>query len=311
LDRPFILGVLPFFLLLSACGGAGNGDSNGGDSDSDADGDADSDADSDSDTDSDGDADSTHPEGWSDPGRHGLAAKLQDPDCTVCHGADLSGGSAGVSCDGCHESGWRTSCTFCHGGTDDSSGAPPVDIDGSASDLSFPEHTLHVQEVDHPAWGCVQCHVNPIDVLTGGHLFTGDDSPGVAEVTFAGGLSSSGTYGGSGSCGNLYCHGNGADVLGSANSGHTLGCGACHGSAGSPGSLSGQHATHLEAGFSCQSCHVDTAKGGSTIADPKKHVDGEVEVGFTSDVSWNGSTCTGHCHTEDHSAYGWSGGDDD
>ena len=33
-----------------------------------------------------------------------------------------------MSCDDCHDEGWRTDCVFCHGGVDDTTGAPPEDI---------------------------------------------------------------------------------------------------------------------------------------------------------------------------------------
>src|SRR5205814_2192141 len=64
-----------------------------------------------------------HPSGFADAIIHGPELKLQRQDCRTCHGADLKGGSSAVSCDGCHTSGWRTHCVFCHGGANgDTSG---------------------------------------------------------------------------------------------------------------------------------------------------------------------------------------------
>jgi hypothetical protein len=261
----------------------------------------DTDADTDADVDTDADADRHHPAGWAASEQHGMGAKGQVEVCTSCHGADLGGGSVGVSCDGCHPYGWRTDCTFCHGGTDDATGAPPVDIDNLATGLSFPEHTVHVQETIHAAWDCTQCHVKPADVLSGGHVLVGDATPYAAEVLFLAGLSPAGTYGGAGSCSNLYCHGNGNGTLGSATSGTKASCSTCHPS----NALGGEHAEHAEEGMACGSCHAATVSTGSTISDPAQHVDGEIDLSFPSGMGWNGSTCTGTCHSVSHSAWHW------
>jgi predicted CxxxxCH...CXXCH cytochrome family protein len=271
------------------------------DADADTDSDADSDADSDSDSDSDADAD-FHPAGWSDPSEHGIAANLQEMACTACHGSDLTGGSAGTSCDSCHPSGWRSDCTFCHGGEDDATGAPPLDIDGSSSGITFPEHAAHVEDTSlHAAWDCTQCHAKPSSIFSSGHIFTGDSTPAVSEVTFGGGLSSSGTYAGSGSCSNLYCHGNGSGRLGSARTGSTVNCSSCH----STSSLSGRHSTHIGEGVACEDCHQGTASGSSSIADPALHVNGTVDVELITGMTWSGSSCTGSCHGERHSGWSW------
>ena len=263
--------------------------------DSAVDGDADTDTDSDTDTDTDIDS---HGEGWSQADQHGLAAKLQQSECGNCHGEDLTGGSSGVDCDVCHPSDWRTDCTWCHGGQDDNTGAPPLDMDDSSSGISFPEHGDHLARNDHPAWDCDQCHVDATDVLTPGHIFVDDDTPGVAEVSF-GGLSPSGSYAGGGSCSNLYCHGNGR-AEGSADSGEHFGCKDCH----ADRSLGGEHGEHLEEGVNCDDCHGDTVSDNNTISDPDQHVDGEVDVAI-SELRWNGSTCDGHCHGEGHSNEHW------
>ncbi len=78
------------------------------------------------------DAAGYHPEGFSRPEQHGIAANLQEltegKACGECHGADLAGGTA-RGCDGCHadegHEDWRTDCTFCHGDPAEGSGAPP------------------------------------------------------------------------------------------------------------------------------------------------------------------------------------------
>jgi predicted small secreted protein len=248
-----------------------------------------------------------HPGGWD----HGLAAKHQEQDCQGCHGQDLTGGSSGTSCDRCHPSDWRSDCTFCHGGDEDQTGAPPEDMDDSSTGISFPEHGAHLVG-DHPTWDCDQCHLVPTDPLSAGHLFEGDGTPTVAEVTMAAGLSAQGSYGAGGSCSNLYCHGDGAGQRGSASSGDRVGCGDCHGDAGSSRSLSGRHRDHMSEGLDCGDCHRRTVTGDENITGPDRHVNGTVDVDI-DDLTYDGRTCNGSCHNERHSDERWEGGggDDD
>ena len=247
-----------------------------------------------------------HPEDFEAPDQHGMEAKLQLQDCTTCHGADLDGGISSTSCDSCHTADWRTDCTYCHGGTDNETGAPPDDIHSSDTNANFDEHSIHVEEQDHPAWDCEQCHATPTDVMTEGHLFVGDDSPGVAEVSFAAGLSPDGIYAGAGSCSDLYCHGDGASTLGTANTGETTACGSCHGSDTAPGTLSIPHAAHFDEAVTCEECHGDTATNSDTIADPTFHVNGAVDFSFDSGMVYDGSTCLGTCHDVYHGDSTWA-----
>lgn len=254
-----------------------------------------------------------HPNGFADAAVHGLEMKEQVQDCRVCHGADLTGGSVGVSCDGCHTPGWRSTCTFCHGGTDTMTGAPPRDIDGQTNTamLSFKAHTAHTTASDHPAYDCIQCHKKPTDVLTPGHNF--DGSKGKAEVTFTGGLSAMGTYNGGGSCSGLYCHGDGKSNNGAwtDNSGKP-GCSSCHPYLDTPAkwpNMSGFHQKHLSSGTNivCADCHNATVNAGGTIVDATKHVDGAKEIKFSvATISINGTVCSGTCHNQNH-AYDWFG----
>ena len=247
-----------------------------------------------------------HPDTFTPPEVHGLAAKFQEEDCTECHGTDLDGGTSGVSCDTCHEGGWRTDCTYCHGGTDDLSGAPPTDIDGLSTDLSFAEHDAHVLEIDHPAEDCVECHDRPSNVLSSGHIFIDDATPGIAEVAFGGGLSDAGAYTSPGSCSNLYCHGNGqSGATGSVDAGETATCTMCHADVEDPGRLSGEHARHVGQGYDCETCHADVVSGDDTITGPDHHVNGRVDVRLPTDISRSSGTCTGSCHGESHGGRNW------
>lgn len=251
-------------------------------------------------TDTSGD-DGYHPDGWDDPTQHGMAAKFQEDGCLGCHGDDLGGGSAGVSCDDCHAAGWQTDCTFCHG-TVGGTGAPPEDIDDQSTNLAFAPHAAHVSDTDlHVAWDCVACHQKPTEALSPGHFLVSDDTPGAAENDFSGGLAPSTTRTGTG-CANNYCHGDGTGDNGSIEADDSIsGCGDCHSERG----LGGRHDDHLEEGVSCEDCHAGTAASDRKIADTALHVNGTVDVELDGDVTWNNGRCSGSCHGERHNNEGW------
>jgi predicted CxxxxCH...CXXCH cytochrome family protein len=251
-----------------------------------------------------------HPAGYVAANAHGLELNMQADDCQSCHGADLTGGTSGVSCDsaGCHSDGWRSDCTYCHGG-ETPGGAPPRDIDG-VSDLAaitFPAHKAHVTAQNHKAFECTQCHKNATDILSPGHVF--DDTPGRAEITFAAGLSSAGQYDEMGGCTNLYCHGTGRTPGSSKRDDGAKDCASCHAGASTPGGwlgMSGQHAKHLGKGVACGDCHSGVASGNDTITNPDLHVNGTVE--YTMDgtgITQSGAQCTGFCHNKGHFFDSW------
>lgn len=259
-----------------------------------------------------------HPAGWEAPGVHGMAAKHQDETCVTCHGDDLAGGTTGISCDTCHEAGgpgtaWRTDCTFCHGGVDNLTGAPPEGIsdETDAEDTSFPVHTKHVEATAlKSALDCVQCHVKPTDVLSNGHVFLGDTTPGVADLRFVAGLSPAASWNGSnGTCSNLYCHGNGRSNNGTVTVDSDVRCGSCHAvqSSGEDGwdRLSEPHGDHLEEGLACTDCHGDVVGNGDLIANVALHVDGDVSVRLPTGMTRASETCTGSCHGENHGGRRW------
>jgi predicted CxxxxCH...CXXCH cytochrome family protein len=253
-----------------------------------------------------------HPEGWAQPEMHGLHAKLQDLECTVCHGADLTG-DLGVSCDSCHVEGWRTDCTYCHGGTVDDSGAPPRDIDGSTDDLTFPAHQQHLNTTDkHAAFACETCHAVPTDVLTPGHIFVADDTPARAELDFTEGLSDRATWTATtGTCSGAYCHGDGQGHNGTVTvDAAPMRCSSCHpdrtSSRDTIERMSGEHEEHVaKEGLGCHECHAATTADSTRILDVAVHVDGSVQVVMPSGVTRSGSTCTGSCHGEPHEAEPW------
>ena len=244
-----------------------------------------------------------HPVGWADPDTHGTEAKLQVQACTTCHGTDLSG-DLGPSCDSCHGSptasdAWRTDCTFCHGeaGGD---GSPPRQIDGSLSSdaAAFPVHRSHTEAPSAftDPLDCSTCHVVPTDVLSSGHLFVDDTTPGVAEVSLA-----SGTWSATDATCAGTCHGTSPfPVTGVAD------CGSCHG-VSQANRLSGEHEDHIDEGLVCMDCH-DTADrhGEWSIVRPEQHMNGQVDLALPATLTRaaNGD-CNGTCHGEDHSSRDW------
>ncbi|MCA9617656.1 MAG: hypothetical protein KC731_01455 [Myxococcales bacterium] len=251
-----------------------------------------------------------HPEGFAEPTAHGLAANLQTERCIDCHGADLTGGDVGVSCDSCHQEGWRDNCTYCHGGADNITGAPPQDIhnDSDPSTSVFPGHTAHVtQGMIAAAMDCEQCHVKPDDALSPGHVFVGDTTPGAAEVTFQTSLSSQGTVTQDG-CANLYCHGTGRGHDGSVSQTETMSCKSCHpGSTGGGwNAMSGEHNKHMNENVDCNDCHHATTTNDTSISGLGVHVNGNVEIDFGSNqITRTNNRCTGTCHGENHNQETW------
>lgn len=250
-----------------------------------------------------------HPDDFALPEVHGPELKQGLQDCRECHGADLTGG-AGPSCDDCHMEGWRTTCTFCHGGTLDSTGAPPRDLSGATNllGLTFGPHPEHVGGERHPPYDCTTCHAKPTDPLTPGHTF--DDTPGQAEVRFDEGLSAGGTYA-AGECSNVYCHGDGRTNGRITREAGARLCDSCHAgpASGRAGwsTMSGEHEAHLRKGVKCVGCHGATIDDADRIIGPMQHVDGEVDLAFEpGTITRTGATCSGTCHAEEHDAEVWS-----
>jgi len=261
-----------------------------------------------------------HPDNFSSGAIHGPALKVQTEDCRECHGEDLTGGTSGVSCDGCHSgassTAWRGNCVFCHGGVENETGAPPRNLDGTDIVGPFPAHTVHVTgSAIASAYDCNQCHTKANDVLSPGHVF--DDTPGHAENDYGAGLSPRAAFSReTGECSNAYCHGSGrADdgtVLAVAG---PMPCNGCHptqesGAAGW-GNMSGPHAVHMGSpNVTCASCHSPTTADGTTIASKDLHINGLRDVtiseaGFQYDPAT--ARCTGTCHNYAHTNLVWIG----
>ncbi|MCB9760512.1 MAG: CxxxxCH/CxxCH domain-containing protein [Alphaproteobacteria bacterium] len=254
-------------------------------------------------------SDRYHPAGFVSTDMHSMEAKMHEQTCTDCHGETLEGSGAALSCDSCHPAGWRTNCTFCHGGVDNTTGAPPEDLDDSTESRAFPPHTRHVEENTHAAFDCTTCHVKPTDVLSPGHLF--DDTPGRADVDLSASLSPQGAWDGNGGCSNLYCHGDGQRVGSVDVDDAPLACDGCHPAVDSGRSawdrMSGEHEDHLREGLRCHDCHSETTTDDRSILNPAQHVDGVADfvVPTGATLQRSGSSCTGSCHGERHENRRW------
>jgi predicted CxxxxCH...CXXCH cytochrome family protein len=213
--------------------------------------------------------------------------------CQQCHGTDLSGGKAGVSCNQCHAfqvaSDGSTTCTSCHGSAQ--TPAPPRDVSGntSASARGVGAHQAHVlgKTFISAAIACSACHQVPASVDSPGHI----DHPRAVTVTFSGLAVAGGAtpaWNGT-SCTNSYCHGGGQDLAGDTAFQlrapvWTLGtsqafCGSCHG-------VPPSTAVHAGVAFpDCARCHANTVSPTGTIlisgppdARTSTHINGVIDV---------------------------------
>jgi predicted CxxxxCH...CXXCH cytochrome family protein len=235
--------------------------------------------------------DAVHPPDWAAANAHGTAfddGGAASCNAASCHGASLTGGSSGVLCNDCH-SGWATDCTFCHGGRDNATGAPPAGVRGETArtTLAVGAHTAHVAATaTHAAWQCGTCHVTPSSALSPNHV----DGDGRAEIVFSS-LNAAATYSAStGGCASLYCHGNGRTAAGVADwdTDPTLSCSSCHATNGS--GMSGDHAEHVREGTRCYDCHATVVSTGNAITGKALHVDGDVAVSMPRGGSYDPAT---------------------
>jgi predicted CxxxxCH...CXXCH cytochrome family protein len=263
-----------------------------------------------------------HPIGWlADHPAVILSNNLQPEyglGCKSCHGEDYTGGTAEVSCVGCHNQRLDV-CVGCHGGyAGDYSGAPPYSLahDSNFSDRGVGGHPAMVKgSVFFAGTDCQTCHAKPPFVLSSTHFTpSGNGADGRAEVIFSGlpQLYSS-RYGApvfdtaSGGCSNIYCHGAfpGGDTARVMNfyggSGEVF-CGSCH--VALPGGdftrLSGQHKKHGSLAIPCITCHyatVDSLNAIEPISRRQMHVNGLFDVEFDPTVAplglFDGVSCSG------------------
>ena len=244
---------------------------------------------------------SPHPDDWADPQSnnfHGLkisAGNWNLESCTACHGDDLTGTEEVTGCQtsSCHTSeGGIYACDNCHA-AQSSAYFYNLDDDTASSILTVGAHNNHIFEgANRTAIACSECHLIPTDYSDVSHL----DSSQFAEVAFGplatdgGGLTPTGDRS-SGTCSNVYCHGNFAFhasdsdypnyyiaddslIIGSNltliwNSSDDVTCGNCHGV---------PPVGHMNL-TNCSSCHSAVVESdNATIKDKTKHINGQRNV---------------------------------
>lgn len=241
---------------------------------------------------------SAHPDGWlskPSPNFHGIFIREQIAwdlsNCQQCHGTDYAGGAVNSSCLPCHEE-TPEDCIVCHGGVENLTGAPPLDIDDNVnvSARGVGTHTAHLEgRVLADGVECAECHTVPAAYDAPGHV----DSDLPAEVIFSGLALNDGAQpaytSNSASCSNAYCHGNWS--LSRAESQYpnvysaeamvgnsavpvwtdptTAQCGSCH-------NLPPQGHVDYELN-QCVVCH-STVDSNGNIADRSKHINGNINV---------------------------------
>jgi predicted CxxxxCH...CXXCH cytochrome family protein len=243
------------------------------------------------------DATRVHAVGWSAPTVHGYAANADLASCKGCHGADLAGGTVGISCNTCHSAGWQTTCTFCHGDVQRSANraAPPVGTQGelSTSAPAVGAHQAHLADgAIRRAVVCSECHAVPADLshvtgrpatLSFGALASAD---GAAPQLVAG------------TCAGTYCHGATLAAGGRITApawttvdGSQSACGTCH---GNPPPL-----PHVQIS-ACKSCHGATMAT-DTVIDVAggKHIDGTLQRTSYHPAGWAVPTEHGHAANRD------------
>ncbi len=244
---------------------------------------------------------SPHPDDWADPQSnnfHGLkisAGNWNLESCTACHGDDLTGTEEVTGCQtsSCHTSeGGIYACDNCHA-AQSSAYFYNLDDDTASSILTVGAHNNHIFEgANRTAIACSECHLIPTDYSDVSHL----DNSQFAEVAFGPLATDSGRLAptwdrNSGSCSNVYCHGNftfmkseaspgnqfaylNTEITGSNpdliwNSMVDVACGDCH------SLVPSGHFNNP----SCSSCHTAVVESdNATIKDKTKHINGQRNV---------------------------------
>lgn len=270
-------------------------------------------------------ADAQHPAGWLDTGStefHAFQVNARGPNyCQTCHAFTSPAHVTTVVCATCHNGGVAPSlatCTGCHGGTDNGTGAPPRTTWGNQADaVRVGAHTSHLagtHALSNPV-ACSECHVVPADVFAAGHVDQATATLTFGTLATTGGANPMWTRTAPATCSATYCHGSTLPAgTGTPNrtpvwtttDGSQIACGtACHGSPPPTGTTIGSvpaHVWHVTAaagpGLGCTVCHSNIPNSaGTAIATPALHVNGTVNAyraNTTTPVS--GSWVCNDCH---------------
>lgn len=224
---------------------------------------------------------------------HGLPPALPHPqrkDCSNCHGEIIAADGHFVAplrhVDGNLDVKLPGKCASCHG-TDPETGGPPPDLSGTTdpSARGVGAHGKHLNASEtHRAIACTECHLVPSDVESSSHI----DGDGRAEISF-GTLAKTDRHrprydASAVRCSNTYCHGSSTGNWQAPRSSKEA-CGSCH--------ALPPPAPHTQL-TQCSNCHARVVNPDRTIKDASLHVNGAVELDYSSDCSsCHGSAPTG------------------
>lgn len=240
---------------------------------------------------------------------HGDGAFSQPIGCDGCHGSPPRVNVQGAT----GNNGWAYDAD----GTTLTGGTPyGYSTSGHQKDESITPHSSHSGTTSRYTFQCKVCHNTHIDNFAGTHNRDNGSFRDVLEATSpydpkvqAGAAVPAYNDGHpSGTCSNVYCHSNGGvnngagartfgftaapwaaggknSIVGTGNE-----CGSCHGNdatdmAAGQKANSAAHIKHLNAGFSCNTCHTSTAASATAYqggTPPTSHMNKAVDVAFTT-----------------------------
>ena len=178
------------------------------------------------------------------------------------------------------------------------------------STLSSGSHNKHLSTTITSGLACYKCHSATVN-SSGSIISTADHVNRFVTIKFnSSTTAANGTYAGQqasstslqkspgttpGTCSNVYCHSFGTAITGTfrvmstARWGSALpgNCTACHGGDATNPSFrimsTGRHQKHMRGQYSygCAVCHATTVSANTTIADPSKHINAQINVGFS------------------------------
>lgn len=243
-----------------------------------------------------------HPSGWRDSSSTNFHGKfIQDnklwnlKKCQGCHGADYKGGSTGMNCNTCHiEPGGPENCMLCHGSKSGNIN-PPKALNGNTSIeyLGVGMHEFHLDTTKYSKnVECSECHKLFNNVFSDSNHI-GNMPDGIADINF-GSLAKTSIGGGifpvpvwnrsSGSCSEVYCHGNfkngNRDAIAVWTDSASVKCGTCHGdpNTGNPnpkpnGTFVPPHSSTFTIN-NCYLCHGSVISNLGKITNKNLHVNG-------------------------------------
>jgi predicted CxxxxCH...CXXCH cytochrome family protein len=222
-------------------------------------------------------------------------------ECQKCHGNDFSGnGSNQLNCRNCHnQAAGPLACNTCHGNFGDPTRiAPPRDINGNTSTdiITIGAHVSHLYTNNFAVVACENCHIVPNANNVKSHF----NSAKLVELDSLAihGIASNALFDTiSGTCSNIYCHGNfefkksdapserqfayTSDKMTGNNrtvkwtllDGSQAPCGSCHGTTDGFISPEGHIKVPIQ---ECVACHSTVINEKGEIIDKTRHINGQI-----------------------------------